>query len=194
MRDRPPCLRYVARMALRGSSRPGIVLVGVGSLLVLLALIVLPWFRISPGFFATFFQGIDGKPKFIDVHHAIVRFQDVVTREGIARYVSFGAAGAYFSWLGWVLLLFSAGFGGLSVSPIGARFWTVRWLAAVSSVAGGGLTVSALGLVSFQGNPPANAQTPSFSDYFSHASLAPWVALGGYVLILAGSFVPHPDA
>jgi hypothetical protein len=180
-------------MALRGSSRLGIVLVGVGTLLVLLALTVLPWFRTSPGFFASFFAGIDGKPKFIDVHDAIVRFQGVVTREGISPYVSYGAASVYFSWLGWLLLLAAAGFGGLSVSPVGVRFWTVRWLATVFSVSGIALTLSALSLVSFEGNPPANAQTPSFGEYLSNASIALWAVVAGYTLILAGSFVPHPD-
>jgi hypothetical protein len=180
-------------MALRGSSRLGIVLVGVGTLLVLLALTVLPWFRQDPGFFAHFFRGIDGQPKFHDVHNAIVRFQHEVEAAGISPFVSFGAADAYFGWLGWLLLLAAAGFGGLSVSPVGARFWTVRWLATVFSVAGIALTVSALSLVSFQGNPPANAQPPSFGEFFSHASIALWAVVAGYTLILAGSFVPHPD-
>ncbi len=142
------------------------MVVGVGTLLVLVALTALPWFRTSPGFLAHFFRGIGGEPKFVDVHDAIVRFQHEVAAAGISPFVSYGAAGAYFGWMGWVLLVMAAGFGGLSVSPVGARFWTVRWLAAVSSVAGGGLTVSALSLVSFQGNPPANAQTPSFSRVF----------------------------
>ena len=79
------------------------------------------------------------------------------------------------------------------MSPVGARFWTVRWLAAVSSVAGVALTVSALSLVSFQGNPPANAQTPSFGEFSRTPAIALWAVVAGYTLILAGSFVPHPD-
>ena len=56
------------------------------------------------------------------------------------------------------------------------------------------MTITALDLVTFAGNPPANARPPSFSDFLGQSSLAPWVVVGGYTLILAGAFAPHaPD-
>ena len=173
-------------------SRIGSAVVGAGVLLVLIGLIILPWFRVtSNDFIAHFFAGSGSSAGFGEVHSALERFQAEVTHEGIAPYVSFGAATSYFSWLAWVLAVVAAAFGALAVSPFGDRHWTPRWLAAVAAFAGGGLTVTALDLVIFAGNPPPNARPPSYSQFLQQASLGPWAVVLGYALILGGAFAPH---
>ncbi len=173
-------------------SRIGAVVVGVGAVAVLLGLTVLPWYRIPspPGFYGRFFSAPD--PTFVDVRHGVQQFSDLVASQGIAKYVSFGVAASYFGWLGWTLFVLAAGFGAVAVSPVGADHWSVSWAAAVAAFAGAGVTVTALDLVTFAGNPPANARPPSFGDFVGQSSLAPWVVVGGYTLILAGAFAPHP--
>jgi hypothetical protein len=173
-------------------SRIGVIVVAVGAAAVLLGLTVLPWYRIPspPGFYGHFFSATN--PTFLDVRHGIQGFQSLVASQGISKYVSFGVAASYFGWLGWVLLVLAAGFAAVSVSPFGAHHWSVHWAAAVAAFAGGGVTITALDLVTFAGNPPANARPPSFTDFISQSSLAPWVVVGGYTLILAGAFAPHP--
>ena len=173
-------------------SRIGIVVVSIGAVAVLLGLTVLPWFRIPspPGFYGRFFSAPN--PTFFDVRHGVQSFHDLVAAQGISKYVSFGVAASYFGWFGWVLFLLAAGFAAVSVSPVGADHWSVRWAAAVAAFAGGAVTITALDLVTFAGNPPANARPPSLSDFLGQSSLAPWVVVGGYTLILAGAFAPHP--
>lgn len=175
-------------------SRIGVAVVAVGAIAVLLGLTVLPWYRVpaSPAFYASFFH--TAHPNFFDVRNGITNFQDFVSSEAISRYVSFGVAGSYFGWLAWVLLLLAAGFAALSVSPFGAYHWSVRWAAAVAAFAGGAITITALDLVTFAGNPPPTARPPSFADFVGQTSLAPWVVVAGFTLILAGAFAPHPVA
>jgi hypothetical protein len=173
-------------------SRIGAAVVTAGVLLVLVGLILLPWYRVSSeNFFAQFFAGTGSTATFSDVHSALDRFQQFVVAQGIAPYVSFGVAGSYFGWLGWALAAAAAVFGGLAVSPVGDRHWTPRWLAAVAAFTGGGITVTALDLVSFAGNPPPNARPPSFSEFVQHTSFGPWVVVAGYALVLGGAFAPH---
>ncbi len=176
-------------------SRIGAVVVAAGVCLVLLGLIVLPWYRVSSDdFFAHFFAGAGGTAGFREVHGALDRFHELLVQQGIAPYVSFGVAGSYFAWLGWALAVASAATGALAVSPVGDRRWSPRWLAAVIAFAGGGITVTALDLVSFAGNPPPDARPPSYSQFLEHTSLGPWVLVGGYALILGGVFAPHGAA
>lgn len=173
-------------------SRIGAAVVGGGVLLVLVGLVVLPWYRVSSDdFFAQFFAGAGSSARFSEVHAALGRFHEFVAGQGIARFVSFGVAASYFSWLGWVLAAAAALSGGLAVSPVGDRRWSPRWLAAVIAFAGGGITVTALDLVTFAGSPPPNARPPSFSAFVQHTSLGPWVVVAGYTLILGGAFAPH---
>lgn len=173
-------------------SRIGAAVVSAGVLLVLAGLIVLPWYRFSSDdFFAHFFAGTGSTASFGEVHSALDRFHQLVVDQGIARYVSFGVAGSYFGWLGWVLAVAAAVSGGLAVSPAGDRRWSPRWLAAVVAFAGGGITVTALDLVTFAGNPPPNARPPSYSEFMQQTSFGPWVVVAGYTLILAGAFAPH---
>lgn len=176
------------------TSRIGAGLVAAGAVLVLLAIAVLPWFHLTPptGFYAFAFR-TQTNPHFSDVHDAIVRMKSQFASQGISRYISFNTADTYFSWLAWAVLLVSVALGALAVSPFGDRYWTPRWASAVVAFAGGALTIAALDLVSFAGNPPANALPPSLGDFVRHAGLAPWVTIAGYALILAGSFVPHHD-
>lgn len=176
-------------------SRIGAAVVGVGAVAVVLGLTVLPWYRIPspPGFYRSFFLSPD--TKFLDVRNGIANFQHLIASEGIpSQYVSYGVAISYFGWLAWALLLIAAGFGAVSVSPLGAFRWWPRWVAAVAAFAGGGVTITALDLVTFAGNPPARDRPPSFSDFVGQSSLAPWVVVAGYTLILAGTFAPHPVA
>lgn len=173
-------------------SRIGAAVVGAGVLLVLTGLIILPWFRVtSNDFIVHFFAGSGSSARFNVVHAALDRFRAEVTQQGISPYVSFGVAGSYFAWLGWVLAIVAAGFGALAVSPVGDRRWTPRWLAAVAAFAGGGITVTALDLVSFAGNPPPNARPPSFSQFLQDTSFGPWAVVLGYALIMGGAFAPH---
>lgn len=188
------CVGYVASMDDdRGTvSRIGAAVVALGAIAVLLGLTVLPWYRVpnSPDFYARFFH--TANPNFFDVRNGISDFKHLVEADGISKYVSFGVAGSYFSWLAWVVLLLAVGFAVLSVSPFGAYHWSSRWAAAVAAFAGGAITITALDLVTFAGNPPANARPPSYGDFVGQSSLAPWVVVAGYTLILAGSFAPHP--
>jgi hypothetical protein len=182
-------------MLVRGAtSRFGAALVAAGTVLVILALTAFPWFHVtqSSGFFPFFF-GHATSPHYRDVHAAIGHFRAYLQHQGVAQYFSFNAADTYFAWLGWALLIVAAAMGALAVSPLGDHYWTPRWLAAVTAFAGGALTVTALDLVSVAGSPPANAAPPSFTDFIGAAGVAPWVAVAGYTLILAGSFLPHPD-
>jgi hypothetical protein len=176
------------------TSRIGAAVVAAGAILVVLALVAFPWFSVtqSSGFFPEFF-GRTTSPHFSDVHAAIGHFRLELEHAGVARYFSFNAADSYFSWLGWGLLAVAAALGAVAVSPIGDNHWTPRWLAAVAAFAGGALTVTGLDLVSVAGNPPPNARPPTFGDFVAEAGIAPWVAVAGYTLILAGSFLPHPD-
>jgi hypothetical protein len=175
------------------TSRIGAALVGTGTVLIVLALTAFPWFHVtqSAGFFPSFF-GRTTSPHFTDVHSAIDNFRSYLEQQKVAQYFSFSAAASYFSWLGWGLLAVAAVMGAVAVSPVGDNYWTPRWLAAVTAFAGGALTVTALDLVSVAGHPPPNAQPPSYGQFVSEAGIAPWVAVAGYTLILAGSFVPHP--
>jgi hypothetical protein len=176
-------------------SRIGAAVVAGGVLLVLLGLVVLPWYRVSSdSFFAHFFAGAGGTADFGEVHSALDRFHQLLVEQGIAPYVSFGVAGPYFSWLGWALAAVATALGALAVSPIGDRRWTPRWLAAVAAFTGGGVTVTALDLVTFAGNPPPNARPPSFAAFTQHTSFGPWVVVAGYTLILGGVFAPHRPA
>lgn len=173
-------------------SRIGAAVVGAGVLLVLIGLIILPWYRVtSNNFIIHFFAGAGSSVGFSDVHAALDRFHTYVAQQGIAPYVSFGVASSYFAWLGWVLAIAAAGFGALAVSPVGDRRWTPRWLAAVAAFAGGGITVTALDMVSFAGNPPPNARPPSYTQFLQQTSFGPWVVVLGYALILGGAFAPH---
>jgi hypothetical protein len=175
------------------TSRIGAAVVAAGTVAVVLALTAFPWFHVtqSSGFFPSFFATTTS-PHFTDVHSAIDSFRIYLEQQKVAQYYSFSAAASYFSWLGWGLLAVAAALGAVAVSPVGDNYWTPRWLAAVTAFAGGALTVTALDLVSVAGNPPANARPPSFGDFVSEAGIAPWVAVAGYTLILAGSFAPHP--
>jgi len=173
-------------------SRVGAAVVTGGVVLVLLGLTVLPWYRVSSdNFFAHFFAGVGSTASFSEVHSALDRFHQLVVDQGIAPYVSFGVAGSYFGWLGWVLAAAAALTGALAVSPVGDRRWTPRWIAAVVAFTGGAITVTALDLVSFAGNPPPNARPPSLSEFVRHTSFGPWVVVAGYTLILGGAFAPH---
>ncbi len=184
---------YLARVDERDDpSRIGAAVVGVGVLLVLAGLIILPWYRVtSDSFFAHFFAGAGSSAGFSEVHSALDRFHQLAVQQGIAPYVLFGVSATYFAWLAWVLALAATACGALAVSPVGDRHWSPRWLAAVAAVAGAGLTVNALDLVSFAGNPPPNARPPSFSQFLQQTSFGPWAVVLGYILILGGGFVPH---
>jgi hypothetical protein len=165
----------------------GAALVALGAALVLAAFTIFDWFREGPGFFG----GAGTHSTFSDVHTKLVLTQQQAEQKQIAKYISFGASRQYFSWLGWVLLLAAVAFGCVAVSRIGGRFWAVKWVAAVVATAGAALTVLALDLVTFEANAPNNADAPSFGEYLTHSGLGAWAAIAGFVLIVAGSLLPH---
>jgi hypothetical protein len=162
---------------------PGTVLVGIGTLLILLAFTVLDWFE--TGFF-----GNGGDATFSGVHHALDATKRQAAAEGISSHVSYGASDLYFSWLGWLLLVAAVVAAGLALSQFGAPIWGLRWVAAVVAMTGVALTFLALNLVTFEGNAPNNADAPSYGDYISHASLGAWSAIAGFLFILVGCFAP----
>jgi hypothetical protein len=169
---------------------PGIVVLGIGAFLILLAFSVLAWFRNGPGFFS----GASDNSRFGDLHKLIARYKAQTDTDLLRGRVSFGFSEFYFGWLGWLLFLAAVGFGALAVSRFGARHWYVRWFACVVAVGGAALSLVALNLITFEGNAENNANAPSFGDYFAHSGLAAWAAILGFVLIAIAVFLPRRDA
>jgi hypothetical protein len=169
---------------LASSLSPGKILIGAGTILILLAFTVLDWFQ------ANFF-GNSGDSTFRAVHDAIDATKREAATAGISSHVSYGASDLYFSWLGWVLLVCAVAAGSLAVSAFGASIWGLRWLAAVVAMTGIALTFLALNLVTFEGNAPNNANAPTYGSYLSHSSLGAWSAVAGFLAILVGCFLPN---
>jgi hypothetical protein len=179
-----------SRPALGGVTiTPGIVLLGIGAFLILLAFSVLDWFRDGPGFFA----GAGDNSTFGDLHNLIALRKQQAAASALERHVSFGVSEHYFGWLGWLLFLAAVGLGAVAVSRFGARHWYVRWLASVVAVAGGATSLFALNLITFEGNAQNNADAPTFSEYFAHSGLGVWAAMLGFVLIAIAVFLPRRD-
>jgi hypothetical protein len=159
------------------------ILLGVGAFLILLSLTVLEWFRSGPGFFAN----AGNNTSFHEVHNTIVAVQHGFA--DISGHVTFGASSAYFSWLGWVAFLVTVGLGVVTVTSLGATVWPARWLTVAASVAAVVLILFALDIISFEGNPPKNAQTPSWGDFIAHSGPAAWAAIFGYLLIMVSALL-----
>jgi hypothetical protein len=167
---------------------PGIVVLGIGAFLILLAFSVLAWFRDGPGFFS----GASDNSRFGDLHKLIAHYKQ--ESASIRGHVSFGIAEIYFGWFGWLLFLGAVGCGALAVSRVGARRWYLRWLACVVAVAGAVFTVGALKLITFEGNvriPGVDA--PSYTQYLRNSGFGVWAAIVGFVLIAIAVFLPRRD-
>ena len=175
------------RLAAAGFDPPGAVLVGLGASLIIVAFTVLRWFRDLPGPF-----GVPaGHSTFAGVHQLIVVNKRQVDQLRISRYVTFGVAEPYFSWLGWVLLVAALWTGALAVSRLGATVWGLRWLGAVVAVTGLALTLLSVQLINVEGAPPQ--RPPSYGSYLAHGSFGLWAACGGFLLILIGCLLPRRD-
>lgn len=192
--DRPQPSGDTAPETLFGRAREagvqpvGAALVALGAVLVLAAFTIFNWFREGPGFFG----GAGTHSTFADIRGLLASTRRQVAQAHIEKYVSYGAAQPYFTWLGWVLLLAAVVVGAVAVSRVGARIWPVKWLAAVVAATGAGITFMALNLVTFEKNAPNNADAPTYGQFLAHSSLGAWAAIAGFALIVVGVLVPHP--
>jgi hypothetical protein len=176
-----------ARLDDFGVNRVGAAVAGVGAFLVLLAFTIFDWFRDGNGFFA----GAGSHSTFSQVRDQLDAVAAQAAAEHISGHVSFGASRAYFSWLGWVLLLAALVAVAFAVSSPGRDHWTIRWLAAVVAASGIAITFLALNLITVEGNASNNANAPTYGQFLSHTGFGAWAAIVGFVLILVAGLLPH---
>jgi hypothetical protein len=167
-----------------------LVLAVIGAVAVLLAFLVFRWYRSSAS--NPLFQQAN-KSKFSQLHHFIDRGQHFVQAHPVvAKYIDFGVAPQYYSWLGWLLFAASVVLAVLAVLPFGLSV-AARVLGILAGLAGVGLTLWALDLVSFSGPlAPRFGSKTSFTDWLSHTYIGAWLALGGFlVLAIAAATGPR---
>lgn len=149
----------------------GGALVLIGAVLIVIAFTVTNWFDGS------------GKSHFTQMHDAV--------KVANQSHAAFGISYVYFSWLAWVLLAVTvvAGLVGNLPTSASAALRVLGLLAALAGIAATFLAIKLLHNGSFQQNQGAPA---TYGDYLKHASVAFYLAVGGFLLAAIGSLIPAP--
>jgi hypothetical protein len=134
----------------------GATFAGVGLVLLIIAFTAVPWFTNSVG----------TQSHFGDLH-------DLVDARSASAT---GVADAYFSWLGWVLVIATVVIAIVATLPSPAS-GPLRALGAVLAAAAIALTFFAIQI--FDGT--------AYSDYIKHASVGFYLAIGGFLLAGIGA-------
>ncbi len=137
-------------------------LAGLGSLLLLVALIGLAWFTSNGQNLTTG-----------DIRNLLDSYGDLAS----------GLSVAYFSWLCWVLLLLAAGCAAGAALPMAGLSLAFR---IAGPIVAGFSVLLTFGAIELQNSLYTGDDYPS---YFDHLSTGFWVAVVGFCLIGAGSIV-----
>ncbi len=137
----------------------------VGLVLVLVSFLALTWFDGGPG---------GARLDFGDTHRLL----------GDAGPVAQGLASAYFSWLGWGLLVVTFACALVAAVPtIGRPFRLIAPAVAAVSIA---ITFLAIDLF---GSASTAFHSPSYSDYLDSATVGFWCAVAGFALMGAAAAI-----
>lgn len=148
----------------QGFGVAGALVAAVGAALVIVAFTAVDWFTHTG----------DSHSKFGDVH-------DLLSSAG--RYAT-GPAKAYFSWLGWTLLIVALLSALLAVTPTVGRAF--RGLTPVVAAAAVVVTFVAIKLLGGAGEVGI---TETYGDYLDHARTGFYLAVAGFVLIGIGGLI-----
>ena len=162
---------------------------GVGALLGVLGFTAFDWF--TSGAANTVLQGAGGSSTFSKIHNELddVKRQLGLLPSGVTKSIHYGIAPAYFSWLGWTLLLGGVALALIGASPVSGFSEAGRTLGVLAGIAGVGATFGAIYLFRFDAGlaNQLNTTQPGYLDYLKHASVGFFLAVGGFVLVAVGA-------
>ena len=162
---------------------------GVGALLGVLGFTAFDWF--SNGGSNTVLQGAGGSSTFRKIHNELndVKRQLALLPGGSGKQIHYGIAPAYFSWLGWTLLVGGVALALIGASPVSGFSEVGRTLGVLAGVAGVGATFGAIYLFRFDAGLAGQLNTaqPGYLDYLKHTSVGFFLAVGGFVLVAVGA-------
>jgi hypothetical protein len=142
----------------------GAVTAAIGAIAVVVSFFALDWFT----------KGTEPHSHFKDVH-------DVLNEVGP---LAAGTAKAYFSWLGWALLVAVAVIALVAnmPSPLATPFRIIGALAAAATI---GVTFLAIKLIS----APAGERAEPYSEYLKHTRIGFYVAIAGFLVMGIGAVI-----
>ncbi|HZC72319.1 MAG TPA: hypothetical protein VE442_16610 [Jatrophihabitans sp.] len=167
----------------------GAIFILIGTAAVVLGFTVLHWFR--NGDKRSFFATIGNDSTFSKISDGYDSLKSSLANAQGGRFehdVHTGIGPTYFGWLGWVLLAAAFILAVLAVVPT-AMAPLFRVLGVVVALGAVGLTFWAVYIVRITGQLKAllGTQTPSYTDFLSHAFLGFWFTAGGFLLIGIGA-------
>ena len=165
----------------------------IAAVLGILALFVFGWYRkdyssVSGG------NSASSNSKFSDVHDAVSKLQHLVdSNPSAGKFISFGIAPTYFSWLGYLLVAAAVVLAIIAALPTGGAVMLFKVLTAIVALAGIGLTLWAIDLFSLA--PAAQAQTTGnvpngYGDWIKHTSFGAWAMGVAFLLCLIAALIP----
>ena len=162
---------------------------GVGAVLVVLAFTAFDWFSNGPS--NSLLQGAAGASTFRKIHTGLddLKRQLALVPGGFDKMIHYGVAPAYFSWLGWTLLVAGVVFALVGASPLSGFSEAGRVLGLLAGIAGVGASFGAIYIARLD---PSLANTlhipqPGYLDYLKHVSVGFFLAVGGFALIAIGA-------
>ena len=161
----------------------------VGAVLGVVGFTAFDWF--SNGDANSVLQGASGHSTFSKVHDELDTFKRAVAQVpgGLSKSVHYGVAPAYFSWLGWTLLIGGVALALIGASPVSGFSEAGRALGVLAGIAGVGATFGAIYLFRFDAGLASqlNTTSPGYLDYLKHTSVGFFLAVGGFVLVAVGA-------
>lgn len=193
--DRQSC-QYPPPAATTASSRGrpnvvALVLAVIAAVLGILALFVLGWYRNN--FSSVSGGGASSKSTFPKIHDALKNAQQVVDQNpSVGKYLHFGIAPTYFSWLGYVLIAAAVVLAIVSALLSGGAVVVVKFVSALVALVGLAATFWAIDLINFdsQVRGQVGGSPSGYGDWLKHTSWGAWAMMLAFLLCLIASLLP----
>jgi hypothetical protein len=169
------------------------VLALIAAVLGILSITALGWYRDN-------FQSVSGGgstssgSKFGKIHDALNQAQNAIDQQpSIGKYIHFGLAPTYFTWLGYVLLAAAVVLAFIAAAPLGGAVVLVKVIAAIVALAGIGATLWAINLINFDpklADQVGNDTPKGYGDWLKHTSWGAWAMLAAFLLCFIAAVLP----
>jgi hypothetical protein len=169
------------------------VLAGIAAILGILSLFVLGWYRDNYNSVSGGSSASSGS-KFSKIHDALQTAQNQIDAQPSAgKYIHFGLAPTYFSWLGYVLIIAAVVLAFIAAAPLGGAVVVVKFVAAIVALAGLGATFWAIDLISFDAalrSRLGNDAPSGYGDWLKHTSFGAWAMMLAFLLCFIAALLP----
>ena len=169
------------------------VLAGIAAVLGILSLFVLGWYRDNYNSVSGGGNASSGS-KFSKIHDALQSAQNQIdSNPSAGKYVHFGLAPTYFSWLGYVLIIAAVILAFIAAAPLGGAVVLVKFVAAIVALAGLGATFWAIDLISFDAalrGQLGNDAPSGYGDWLKHTSFGAWAMMLAFLLCFIAALLP----